>query len=83
VRQDHNRDFSESELPGCQYPAMAGDDVAIWSGQDRVVEAEFLDTIGNLCDLSLGMMPGISEVGDETINRPKDNFKRKSGTPFA
>ena len=42
---------------------MPGDDLVVIADQDRVGEAELLDTVRDLSDLLLGMAAGILAVG--------------------
>jgi len=51
------------QQPGGLHPAVPGDDLVVIADQDRVGEAELLDTVRDLSDLLLGMAAGILAVG--------------------
>src|SRR5207244_3842658 len=63
-----------AQLSAGEQPAMAGDDLQPGIDQDRYVEAEGGDAVGDLSDL-FGLMPaGVARVGFELVNRPIDNL---------
>src|SRR5207248_165498 len=60
MSQAHRRDTVQAEQLCRLDPAMAGDDRTVLSDQNRVVESELPDALGDLPDLFLGMGSGIA-----------------------
>jgi hypothetical protein len=55
--------FAPAQLAAGQQPAMSGDDPVFAIDQDRYIEAEGLDTIGDLPDLLPAVPPGVRGIG--------------------
>jgi hypothetical protein len=60
MSQAHRRHAVQAEQPCGFDPAMAGNDRAVLSNQNRIGESKPSDTVGNLPDLLLGMDSGIA-----------------------
>ena len=66
------RHLGHAELAAGEQPAMPGDHIAVAVDQDRDIEAEGLDAVGDLPDLLLGVAPRVCRVRfqlvDATVN---------------
>jgi hypothetical protein len=69
VGQAQRRNALHSQQLGGFHSAMPGDDLAVIADQHRIGEAEPLDAVGDLPDLLLGVGPGVSRIGSQTVDR--------------
>jgi len=65
--------LAAQEIAGEQ-PAVAGDHLEFGVDQDRDVEAENPDAVGDLPDLLAGMPAGIPRIGPELLDRAVDDL---------
>ena len=65
--------FAAQEIAGEQ-PAVAGDHLEFGVDQDRHVEAENPDAVGDLPDLLAGVPAGIPRIGLEEVDRAVDDL---------
>jgi hypothetical protein len=56
---DHHRDLGDAELPGGEYPGMAGNQSAVLAHQRRRRPAPLLDACGYRGDLGIRVGPGV------------------------
>jgi hypothetical protein len=63
MSQAHRRDVLQAEQLCGLDPAVAGNDPAVLTDQNRIGEAEMSDTVGDLTDLLLGMDSGVAGMG--------------------
>jgi hypothetical protein len=72
VIEAQRRDLAPTELTTRAQPTVPGDHVVVAIDQDRDIEVEGLDAIGDLPDLLLGMLTRVRrirlELVDPTIN---------------
>ena len=57
-------------------PPMPGDNLALAIDQDRDIEVEGPDAVGDLPDLLLAMAPRVRGVELELVDRPINDFKQ-------
>ncbi len=63
------RDFGKAQAPGGEQPPVARDDAALAVDQDRHIEAERLDAVGDPPHLALRMQARVARVGLERLDR--------------
>jgi len=67
VIQPQGGDLGDAQLAGGGEPPIAGDDLALPIGQDRIVETELPDAVRNLADLLLGVGTRVAVRGQKLI----------------
>jgi hypothetical protein len=77
MTQPDRRDAVQAEQLCGLDPAMAGDDLAVLSDQNRIGEAELPDAVGDLPDLFLGMGSGIAGMRPQARDRDRFDGTRK------
>ena len=79
VIEAEGRHLGNAELAAGEQPAVPGDHVAVAIDQDRHVEAESLDAVGDLPDLLLAVPARVGrirlQIFDPTINNPQINSR--------
>ena len=68
----HRRHLGHAERAGSQDPAVTGNYLATAINQDRDVETESLDALGELPDLLLAMPARVRRIERELVDRPVD-----------
>ena len=63
------RNLGKAEATGGEQPRVARDDAALAVDQDRDVEAERRDAVGDAGDLADRMQAGVAGVGLERLDR--------------
>ena len=71
------RHLLAAEMATGEQPAVAGDDVEFGIDQDRHVEAERLDAVGDLLDLLALVSAGVARVGLELFDRSVNDRDRR------
>ena len=86
VIEAQGRHLGQAELAAGQQPAVPGDDVAVAIDQDRDIEAEGLDAVGDLPDLLFAVTTGINGVRLKLIETGGSRFSetwRRRFPPFS
>lgn len=77
VRQFQRRDFQKAQALGGQDTAVAGDDLAVVTDEDRIGETEPLDAVGDLLDLPPGVRSRVAGVRFEKPHRHHFDARRR------
>jgi hypothetical protein len=68
--QNYYGNFLETQLPGGEKAAVAGNDAGIGVHQNRVIESELSSAGGDLRHLRVGVGSRIPHVRNEFVERP-------------
>jgi len=70
IQNDHGY-LGQSQPPGGEEAAVAGDDARFGVYKDRVIEPKLCNACRNLGDLRVGMRPGIPDQGNQLVDQPQ------------
>src|ERR1700730_2313483 len=76
VIEAQGRHLGHAELAAGAQTAMPTNHVEVSIDQDRYIEAEGLDAIGDLPDLLLAVQPRVRRIGFELLDRSVDELER-------
>ena len=76
VIEAQRRHLGHAELAAGEQPAVPGDHVAVAIDQDRDIEAESLDAVGDLPDLLLAVAPRVGGVRSSALDSAVNDLSK-------